>query len=459
LENKQTQAMNDAAAGSRSYIRGLCCSPLAMVAVALAIRLAVMGFVYTSQLDPGQDHWAFGCETGRVARSIVTGQGFSSPYTQPTGPTALLPPTYPLLLAGIFKLFGIYSAASALAILSLNNLFSSLTCLPLFFIARRVFGPQVAIWAGWGWAIFPYSIMLSNLWIWETTLTTLLMTLIVLATFYIERSKSIVAWILFGLLWGVTALTSPAVLSTLPFLGAWAVYRHWQRGSKCIGVAGVASLVFLATVAPWAWRCSMTYGRFVALRSNFGLEILVGNSEDTSNPFNWGVLPASGGKNNSFELTKLIRIGEPAYLAEKNRDAWDLIEQHPARFAGLTLRRVLYTWTSYWDNSRHPWLDDSGLPNILMYSLISFLAWTGLVRAIRDGLDGVFPLAFVVVCFPLIYYITHPEIRFRHPIDPIIVILFVNGVMSLRGQEQESPGAEPMAIAKNLEPAADSVPT
>src|ERR1019366_1941112 len=210
LGSEQTRAVSEPAAGLGGNIRTLFCSPFAMVAAALALRLVVMRFVYTSQLDPAQDHWAFGCETGRVARSIVTGQGFSSPYTQPTGPTALLPPVYPFLLACVFKLFGIYTAASSLAILTLNNLFSSFTCLPVFLIARRVFGLRVASWAGWTWAFFPYSVILSNLWVWETALTTLLLTVIVLATLYIERSTSFVAWIVYGLLWGFTALTSPA---------------------------------------------------------------------------------------------------------------------------------------------------------------------------------------------------------------------------------------------------------
>ena len=381
-------------------------------------------------------------EMGRVARSIVTGQGFSSSYTQPTGPTALLPPVYPFLLACVFKLFGIYTTASALTILTLNNLFSSFTCLPIFLIARRVFGVRVASWAGWTWAFFPYSAILSNLFVWETTLTTLLLILIVLATLHIERSISLIAWVVYGLLWGFAALTGPAVLSALPFLAVWVWVRHWRRGNNCTGAAVVASLVFLATVAPWIWRCSQTYGRFVAFRSNFGLEILVGNSDDTSNPFNWSLLPSAGVRNNLSELEKLIRVGEPAYLAEKDHEARELVEQHPLRFAGLTLRRILYTWTGFWDLSPRSWLDDSGLPNILMYSLISLLAWTGLIRAIHDGRDGAVPLVILVVCFPLIYYITHPEIRFRHPIDPVVVILLVYGAMSFRRQKGESPVEE-----------------
>src|ERR1700730_712987 len=279
--------MTNAAIGLRAKARAFFSSPWAMVGVALAVRLIVMGFAYTIQLDPSQDHWVFGWETGRVARSIATGQGFSSPYTEPTGPTALIPPVYTYLVAGVFQLFCVYTASSALAILTLNNVFSSLTCVPVFLIARKVFGVRVAVWAGWIWAFFPYSIALSNVVVWETSLTTLLLTLLVLLTLNLEHSKNLSAWVVYGLLWGVSALTSPAILSTLPFLGAWIWFRQRRRGSNCTGVAAGASLAFLFVVTPWIWRCSRTYGRFVAFRSNFGLEVQVGNSSDTSSPANW----------------------------------------------------------------------------------------------------------------------------------------------------------------------------
>ena len=149
------------------------------------------------------------------------------------------------------------------------------------------------------------------------------------------------------------------------------------------GRGGVASLVFLAAVAPWIWRCSRTYGRFVAFRSNFGLEVLVGNSNDTSNPSNWKVLPGE----NSAEMEKLQRIGEPAYMAEKQREANEIIARHPLRFAGLTLRRILFTWTGMWDFPPHWSLVDTGLPNVLTYSFFSLLAFAGIGWAIRDRRD------------------------------------------------------------------------
>jgi hypothetical protein len=263
------------------------------------------------------------------------------------------------------------------------------------------------------------------------------MTLLILVTLQLDHSKSVAAWTGYGLLWSVAALTSPAVLSTLPFLGIWVWIRQWRRGSNVTGIAFVASLVFLAVVAPWVWRCSQVYGRFVALRSNFGLEILVGNSEDTSNPFNWSVLPAAGTLNNDVELEKAIRVGEPAYLAEKDRVAKELVRRQPLRYMVLTVRRIVYTWTTFWNFSPRPWTDDSAVPNVIMYTLMSILAWIGLARAIRDGRDGAIALAIPMICFPLVYYLTHPEIRFREPIDPVIVILLVYGAMSFFKRNEE----------------------
>jgi 4-amino-4-deoxy-L-arabinose transferase-like glycosyltransferase len=405
-----------------------------MVGVALALRLAVMGFLYTDRLDPARDHWTFGWETGRVARSIATGQGFSSPYPEPTGPTNLIPPTYAYLVAGVFRLCGVYTLSSALVMLTLNNLFSSLTCLPVFFIARRVFGLRAAIRAGWIWAFFPWSVALPNANVWETTLTTLLFSLVVLATLCLERSTSLSAWLGYGALWGVAALTNPAVLSTLPFLGAWVWLRHWRRGENCTRVAVAASLIFLVAIAPWIWRSSLVYGRFVAFRGGIGLEVLVGNSDDTTEPANWSVLPGE----NSAELAKLESLGEQAYMAEKQREGREEIARRPLRFAGLTARRILNTWTCLWNFPPSLSLDETGLPNVLLYSFVSLLAFAGIHRAIKDRRDGAIALLIPLVFFPIVYYLTHSEIRYRHAIDPVIVVFMAYGAVTFPGRNLAS---------------------
>jgi 4-amino-4-deoxy-L-arabinose transferase-like glycosyltransferase len=425
--------MTNSTSGACQKSRPLFMSPWTMVEIALVVRLVVMAFTYSERLDPARDHWTFGWETARVAQSIAMGHGFSSPYPGSSGPTALIPPLYTYIVAGVFKLFGVYSPASALALLTLNNLLSSFTCLPVFMIARDVFGLRAAVLSGWIWALFPYSITLSNICVWETILTTLLLSMAVLATLRLERSSGYFAWAGYGLLWGLAALSSPSALAALPFLGAWIWLRHWRRGDNCTGGATVAALVFLATVAPWIWRCSQTYGRFVAVRSNFGLEVLVGNSDDTSHASNSNVLPGE----NSAELEKLQRIGEPAYMAEKQEEAKKIIVRDPLRFAVLTLRRILFTWTGVWDFPPRWTLMDTGLPNVLTYSLFTLVAFTGIGFAVRDRRDYLVPLLIPLIFFPTGYYLTHADIRFRHPIDPLIVIFVAYGAISLFGKNRE----------------------
>lgn len=405
-------------------IRRVAQSPWGMVAAGLLIRLVVMGFLFDLQLDPARDHFAFGFEMGRVARAIATGQGFSSPYPEPTGPTALVAPVYPYLLAGVFQLFGIYSTASAIVMLSLNDVFSALTCVPLFLIARQVIGSRAAVWVGWTWALFPYAIGLSNQWIWETSLTTFLFTSLLLMTLRLEQTRQLAPWLGYGALWGIAGLTSPSVLSSLPFLCAWLWFRHRRKATNCSGPMLACALIFLACVSIWLVRDYRTFGKFILFRSNFALEFRAGNNDDSSRPESDSLLPAD----NPVEMEKICRMGEMAYMAEKRQEVRDFLMQHPGRFAWLTLRRILLVWTGVW--GAHPsWnLDDEfGVPHILVYSLLSILAFFGLYRAMQNGLGYAIPLAIVMLCFPLVYYITHADVRYRHPIDPEIVLLAVYG--------------------------------
>src|SRR5260370_1116567 len=138
-----------------------------------------------------------GWETGRIAHSLASGHGFGSPFFGWTGPTAWMGPVYPALVAGVFKVFGIYSVASAYVILSLNCLFAALTSFPLHFIARIAFGKKTATAAAWAWALFPYSFDFAAGQVWNTTLSALLFVLAVAVTIALERKvdlRSLVIW-------------------------------------------------------------------------------------------------------------------------------------------------------------------------------------------------------------------------------------------------------------------------
>ena len=152
-----------------------------IVLVAFILRVAVIPFTIGDITNPARDHWDFGWEEGRIARSLASGQGFSSPLFGNTGPTAWTTPVYPYLLAGVFRVFGIYSQASAWAILIFNCLFSALTCIPVYFIAKRCFDRSAALWAAGIWTLFPYAVYYAGGYVWGFCLDALMLTLVLWA--------------------------------------------------------------------------------------------------------------------------------------------------------------------------------------------------------------------------------------------------------------------------------------
>jgi hypothetical protein len=111
--------------------------------------------------------------------------------TKPTGPTAWEPPLYPFLIGGVFKLFGVYSTASALVLLTLNSVASALTSVPIFLIAKRSFGERVAVWSSWAWALLPPVMYWCTRWVWETSLAALLLAVLFWLTLEFEEMEGI----------------------------------------------------------------------------------------------------------------------------------------------------------------------------------------------------------------------------------------------------------------------------
>ena len=395
-----------------------------MVLAALAIRLVVMVFLLPEQLDPSRDHWHFGYETGRIARSIVEGRGFSSPLFAKTGPTAWMTPVYPYMVAGVFKMSGIYTAASAVVLLSLNALTSALTCIPIFFIARRTFGERAAKWSGWGWVFFPYAVYFPVERIWETWLSTLFLSVLFLFAMQLEdRSEASLVWrnwIGFGLLSGLASLTSPVIVSVLPFLGGWICYRLHRRKQEWFRPAAVSALAFIIFVSPWFIRNYEAFHRFIPFRDNMGMVLRLGTKGATAHwaPYDLGPWHSDA------EWEQFQRLGELGYMEKERKQAVEFIAAHPGWYGWTTLRRAVYVCTGFW--SFDPgYLAQEPLdpPNIILCTVFTGLALAGLWRAFRLNPSVAVLYALVLVSFPAVYYFTSPEVYYRRPIDPLIVIL------------------------------------
>jgi hypothetical protein len=58
-------------------------------------------------------------------------------------------------------------------------------------------------------------------------------------------------------------------------------------------------------------------------------------------------------------------------------------------------------------------------------SVFPLLSLMGVLFAYRSNNEAAGPLASVMLFFPLIFYITHSSSRYRHPIDPVMLVLAV----------------------------------
>lgn len=363
---------------------------------------------------------------GRIARALATGHGYANPFNWNTGPTAWEPPLYPLLLAAVFKLCGVYSALSGWVILSLNSVFSAATAVFLYFIADRCYNRRIALWSAWIWALYPAAMQYAVRWVWETSLTCMLF-IAVLALAVKMRNigdppgtpsqQTTRNWLLFGLLWAFIGLCDSTLLLFLPACGLWILFGAPTRAVFLRAVA--SGLVFIAAVSPWMVRNYRVFHTFVPFRSNLGAELYVGDGPGTLG-FRYGVLIGPA-KDRQYRLYS--HMGEIAYCRYRGELAKAWIRKHPRHFLAISLKRLYFFWASVPHSSmRHPSRDYVRQGTFCFASITGIL---GLFLALRRRVPAAGLFAWAFALLPLTYYFVTVEARFRHPLEPLIVILSV----------------------------------
>jgi 4-amino-4-deoxy-L-arabinose transferase-like glycosyltransferase len=368
-------------------------------------------------------------ETGNIAYSLAAGHGFSSPYWQETGPTAWLTPVYPALVAVIFKIFGIHTPHAFFAVVFLNILFSMATCVPLFYTGKRVGGLGVASGAAWLWALFPNAIMIPYEWVWDTSLAALLLATILWATLELADTQSVRAWCGYGLLWGFALMTNPSLGSLLPPLLGWAGYRACKKGRLHFSRPLLACAIAVLCCLPWTLRNYLAFHRFIPLRSNLPFELWLGNNEQFDEQSQ--VVPAADPER--AEIRKYVHVGETAFMQDKWQKATGFMRAHPRLEITLFARRFVATWTGVEkpiDSFRDT---DSPLVRLVLISntFAALGGLCGILALLRSRSVYAFPLAAGPIVYPVIYYVTHTSLRYRHPIDPIVLLLLAIAVAAV----------------------------
>lgn len=409
--------------------------------IAFAVRLGLM-----LVLRPYEQ--TLRVEFQHLAHSIASGSGYGNPYPTPTGPTALYSPGCPLILAGIYRIFGYGSVGEAVScvlnVAAASAVFALMPLLSIWLGLPRRAG-VIAAFAG---ALLP--VYLLN----EFHSTTA-----VFGAFCLLGLTLMTAWAwsgthalsaqlgaVFGLAWGIALLISPNLL-LIGLLWLLAVVLQYRVKTLAFSVAALATC--LAVLSPWAIRNELVLGSPIFSRSNLGLELWISNNDVA--------VPSYGDNNeshnryqpfiNAREAEQIDHMGEVGYMHERMAWATTWIEQHPQRFAALTASRLIHFWFPIMYRP----------VQTLIVGGLSFAGFVGLTFAFVRRRSAFIVLGSIWLAYPLVYYLVQLDNPYRYPIYWSILLLAVYGCLcsieALRGLQSRSThesaeSAGSVAIAK-----------
>jgi 4-amino-4-deoxy-L-arabinose transferase-like glycosyltransferase len=378
-----------------------------VLGVALGLRLLVLGIILAKY--PRDWLYTRGMEMGLLAKSLLAGNGLSSPFGASTGPTAFIAPGYPILVAGIFRIFGVYSFYSVIVILLLQVAINLGTIWLIMSIADELFDRRTALLTGWVWACSLPLWWLPTIF-WDTSISICALLGVMSLALRIRRAPSRKLWILTGACCGAMGLVNPALILVLAAIVCWA---GWQTARKDRAGMIAALIGALVIFSPWPIRNAHVFHAFVPLRTTVGFELWMGNHPGSTGYLDESLFPTF----NPQELADYDRMGEIAYTSHKAQLAETYILQHPARFAELTLRRIFRFWTG-------TGTQNGSMLFVVHAVLSSLMGFAGLfllfrLQRLSEGILFLIP----ILLFPVPYYITHAEFRYRLVVDPELVIL------------------------------------
>jgi 4-amino-4-deoxy-L-arabinose transferase-like glycosyltransferase len=215
---------------------------------------------------------------------------------------------------------------------------------------------------------------------------------------------------------GLGALVNPSLLPTLLALLGWAA---WET-RKTAWYLPVALVVFSVVFAPWPIRNALVLHAFIPLRSTVGFELWVGNRAGASGFLDEAQFPLF----NRWEYDQYVRKAEVGYMRDKSELAKAYIRAHPGRFLHLSAVRFFRFWAGAGSK-------DGSVFYVIHAVLTTSLGFAGIWRLWRERrvrLALLFLLPLMV--FPLPYYITHAEFRYRLVVDPVLTILAAYAISS-----------------------------
>ena len=117
------------------------------------------------------------------------------------------------------------------------------------------------------------------------------------------------------------------------------------------------------------------------------------------------------------------------YIDYYKQDSFAFIRKYPSEFVHLTLHRTLWFWDGslliYW--TREWWKAWEFWP-------LSLLGWLGILFALTRRPRGWLLFSAALIIYPIPYYLAYPTAKYRHAIEPELILLSVYLAFVLWGE-------------------------
>jgi 4-amino-4-deoxy-L-arabinose transferase-like glycosyltransferase len=196
-----------------------------------------------------------------IAETIAQGAGIPDRWVW------LRPPGFPLILAGLLRLFG----RDLHAPMVLQALAGVLVVATVAAIAGQLWGRRAAIFATWATALNPSLIYYTRILHTETLYLACAMIAVLALVRYCRAEATARPLAVAAIFVGIAALLRPAIVAPLPLLILWLIGRR-PRGEWRIAARHATLFValFVATIAPNLVHNWLAYGRIIPLDTTLG---------------------------------------------------------------------------------------------------------------------------------------------------------------------------------------------
>lgn len=419
---------------------------IVLVLLALVLRIGMICALRAWNSPGAIEHEA-------IARLLLSGEGFSFIDFGHRGPSSVQSPPYPLVLAGLFWLFGSSTPAAFIAAMVLNAIVSSVAVMLTYYLGRTLGAThRTGLLAAAGCAVWPTQVYAPTH-VQAIAFITAGVVAIMILFYRSVRSGRLRTWLAYSVIGCLAALTEPVLLPAMMLSGI--LILLWPGLSAPVRLRNAAILLFAAMViiGPWSVRNRMVHGAWIPIKSTFWVNMWKGNNDYATGTDRLALTPEQRERIESAGMSRVDSLArdpnfdhrrqydmltaqqiarlwqQPDAVREQVFKEWTIawIREHPGRYARLCLLRLTKSLWLDWDNPKSRNLAYMGSRTVLVV-----LSACGLVLACRRRWSLLFPL-LVVGTAMVLFTLTITAARFSIPFEPLQFCLAAECVTAAAG--------------------------